>query len=273
MSDLTDQIHGFVGDPTKLPQLRDALQADAGRAIEAMRDPGFDLATAYSATELARRADAYEAIATDLASAMAVMGFWGTHDMGRVAAEVVGRLANAVDQSRGQDIWLWLTRYPALIVEYAAGLGAVTSGREAFLAPLLTSPHMRIPQRQEWRANVLVLHPGGVMEQRIGQALPGMERRHTPVSDRLFAALRDKLEGLLFDDASYEHVFDRFECLLGLVFYDVQRGDDGDRLGPGRRFQLASPARCGELGRDQGRARRAGRAVATAGGRRLRGIG
>jgi hypothetical protein len=234
MSDLVNQVQSIVGDPTKLPQLRDALQAEASRAVEAMKDPTFDLAAGYSVAELTRRADAYEPIAADLACAMAAMGFWGTPDLGRVAAEVIGRLANVADQSRGQDVWIDLALYPALIVEYAAGLGAVTSGREAFLAPLLISPFVRV--RQEWKPNVLVLHPGGVMDQRIGQALPNMERHHTPVSDRLFGVLRDKVDGLVFDDATYERVFDRFECLLGLVFADLNRGNGESAWAPVGRF-------------------------------------
>ncbi len=70
-------MKALVGDPTKLPQLRDALHAESGRAIGAMRDPSFALRAGYSAEELARRADAHEAIAADLAYAMAVVGFPG----------------------------------------------------------------------------------------------------------------------------------------------------------------------------------------------------
>ena len=232
---LLEQVKVLVGDPTKLPQLRDALHVEAGSAIEAMKDPSFALSAGYSAEELARRADAYEAIAADLAHAMAVVGFWGTLELGRVAAEVIGRLANAVDRSAGVNVWMDLVLYPALIVEYAAGLGAVAGGREAFLAPVLISPFVR--QRQEWQPNVLTLYPGGVMDERVAKDLPDMARILTPLSRRLFGALRDKVDGLVFDDATYELVFDRFECLLGLVFADLARGDRESTWAPVGRFR------------------------------------
>lgn len=127
-----------------------------------------------------------------------------------------------------------LALYPALIVEYAAGLGAVAGGREAFLAPLLISPFVR--ERQEWKPCVLVLNPGEVIDQRIGQELPDMARRFTPVSDHLFGILRDAVDGLVFDDATYELVFDRFECLLGLVIADLIRGDSESVWAPVGRF-------------------------------------
>jgi hypothetical protein len=231
---LLEQVRALVGNPTRLPELRDALQAEAGWAIDAMKDPSFALGAGYSAEELARRANAFEAIAAALAHAVAVVGFWGTPELGRVVAEVTSRLANAVDRSAGVQVWMSLALYPALIVEYAAGLGAVAGGREAFLAPLLISPFVR--ERQEWKPCVLVLNPGEVIDERIGQELPDMARRFTPVSDHLFEILRDAVDGLVFDDATYELVFDRFECLLGLVIADLIRGDSESVWAPVGRF-------------------------------------
>lgn len=231
---LLEQVRALVGNPTRLPELRDALQAEAARAVDEMKDPSFALGAGYSAEELTRRANAYEAIAAALAHAVAVVGFWGTPEVGRVVAEVTSRLANAVDRSAGVQVWMSFALYPALIVEYAAGLGAVAGGREAFLAPLLISPFVR--ERQEWKPCVLVLNPGEVMDQRIGQELPDMARHFTPVSDHLFGILRDTVDGLVFDDATYELVFDRFECLLGLVFADLSRGDSESVWAPVGRF-------------------------------------
>lgn len=103
---LIEQVKAFVGNPTRLPELRDALQAEAARAVDAMKDPSFALGAGYSAEELTRRANAYEAIAAHLAHAVAVVGFWGTPELGRVVAEVTGRLANAVDRSAGLQVWM-----------------------------------------------------------------------------------------------------------------------------------------------------------------------
>ena len=231
---LLEQVRALVGNPTRLPEFRDALQAEAARAVDEMKDPSFALGAGYSAEELTRRANAYEAIAADLAHAVAVVGFWGTPELGRVVAEVTGRLANAADRSAGLQVWMSLALYPALIVEYAAGLGAVAGGREAFLAPLLISPFVR--ERQERKPCVLILNPGEVLDQRIGQQLPDMARHFTPVSDRLFGILRDAVDGLVFDDATYELVFDRFECLLGLVVADLIRGDSESVWAPIGRF-------------------------------------
>ncbi len=71
-----------------------------------------------------------------------------------MAAEVIGRLANAVDSSAGVNVWTDLVLYPALIVGNAAGLGAATGGREAFLAPVSISAFIR--PRQEWKPRRLV---------------------------------------------------------------------------------------------------------------------
>jgi len=83
---------------------------------------------------------------------------------------------------------------------------------------------------------VLTLYPGGVMDERVAKDLPNMARLLTPLSRRLFGLIRDKAAGLVFDDRIYERAFDRFECLLGLVFADLARGDHESVWAPVGRF-------------------------------------
>jgi hypothetical protein len=70
------------------------------------------------------------------------------------------------------------------------------------------------------------------MEQRVGQQLPGMDRRYTPLSDHLYEVLRSFLKEILPDELKCQKCFDRFEYLYALVCADFDLKQGGDGWGP-----------------------------------------
>lgn len=232
--ELVRRVKEWDADPTKAPVLHDLLHGEATRVIEALHDQGFDSSAPYSKEELARRAAAYETLTEDLGRGAALVAYWsGTTDE-RLVPGLVVRLANAMERENGVVPWLEMHLYPALLVLYAGGLGAVVGRREEQLAGLLASAGVR--QRGEWKPNVLVLHAHGAIDHRIAKDLPGLERRHTPISDHLAEILRPWLEELEPDQAAFERAFDRFEYLHGLVMFDLTRGGPGGGWAPVGRF-------------------------------------
>ena len=63
-----------------------------------------------------------------------------------------------------------------------------------------------------------------------------MERCYTPVSNWLFAKLREAFRPLLPRDADYERCFDSFECLRSLIQADIQDKETGTAAGQLGRF-------------------------------------
>ena len=119
----------------------------------------------------------------------------------------------------GVVAWANLKLYPALLLLYSGGIASVAAGRYHTLAALLLSVKVRTNYGEH--ALVLRLRPAHVMDSNVGQNLPGMAQRHTPVSDHLFQILRDQLRDFLPDDAEYERTFDRFEYMFALVEADI----------------------------------------------------
>jgi hypothetical protein len=99
--------------------------------------------------------------------------------------------------------------------------------------------------REEWKPVAAAIYPQAVVEHRVAQRLPGLERRHTPLSDHLFEALRPCLADLIPLEAEYERQFDGFEFVLGLVHFDLTRGESGG-WGPVGRFSWRGEYRPGE---------------------------
>lgn len=224
---LLGRVRELVADPTKTPALHALLHAEAARVIQGMRDDAFAPGATYSDEEFARRMKAYEELAEDLARAAALVVYWSRTTDERLIPGVVTRLANSIERTAGQVPFLELSLYPAVLVLYGAGLGAVIGRREEQLAELLGLPTIR--DRHEWKPVALMLSGPAALDHKIARRLPGLERHHTPASDRLCEVLQPWVEELQPDQESFEHAFDRWEYLLGLVMFDLTR--QGERPG------------------------------------------
>ncbi len=224
------QVRELAADPTKAPALHALLQAEVARVIEGMHDESLSAGVQYSDEELARRVAAYETLAEDLARAAALVAYWGRTTDDRLVPGIVARLANAMDRGNGVTVWLELFLYPAVLVLYGGGLGAVIGSREEQLAPLLDSATIR--DQGEWKKVALVLSGVAAISSKVAMRLPGLDRRHTATSDHLCEVERPWVEELEPDQESYERSFDRWEYLLGLAMFDLTRQAHGRGYAP-----------------------------------------
>ena len=227
---LLDRVKDQVGDPARGPALHDSLLGEAARVIDGMKNDRFAADRSFSPEELVGRSSAYEELSEALARAASLVMYWSDVADERIVSRIVSRLANAVERTLSTGPWLDLSLYPALLVMYAGGLGAVIGWRESQLAGLLTAATVR-EQRGRVPA-VLALHAYAAMDHDVAKRLPGLEKRSTPMSDHLAETLRPWLEDLEPDPEAFEHAFDRWEYLLGLVMFDLTRDTRGDGWAP-----------------------------------------
>jgi hypothetical protein len=106
-------------------------------------------------------------------------------DVARLLVGLISRLANGPSADQGHPVWLGLTRYPASLVLYGAGLGAVAGRREELLGPLRATACVR-NQDREVQAIALAVYPQATLDDRLAKLLPDLDRHHTPVSDRVY---------------------------------------------------------------------------------------
>ena len=84
--------------------------------------------------ELARRARAYADAVVDLGQAMALTGVWAPPAVAHVAKEAIADVAASRERMSGRTAWLDLYVYPATLLFYAYGLGALAGERYENLA-------------------------------------------------------------------------------------------------------------------------------------------
>ncbi|MCC6416277.1 MAG: SIR2 family protein [Opitutaceae bacterium] len=231
-------------DPSAKIRLRDLVHEETEKLFAEINAQAFAAQAQHQpAAELIKRVEKYEACCETLISIFVTGCYWGDPDACKLWVSSLQRIANPTDSGGGLVYLLKLRRYPALLLLYSAGLAAVAAGNYATLAAVLTKSKARDDQNKN-EAICSVVYPIAVNEQDVWKMMPGLERRHTPVSDHLFKKSREPLREFLPRDEDYQDVFDRFEYLLGLAHADLNRwGAENGWWGPvgcfawrGRRF-------------------------------------
>ena len=197
----------------------------------------FPAASSFGVDELARRVAAYEAASEHLCRAFALLGYWGSAQLARYCSDLIAIVASARDRGSGVAIWLQLYAYPAQLLFYAFGLGALIGGRYDNVGHLFRGRLQNY--RGEWLPAVVELHNQGPLDSDVAKGLPDMDRRRTPSSDWLWQVMHPLLIDLLPSEARLEWEFDRFEVLIGLAFLNLDERRGG-RWAPGGRFTWRS---------------------------------
>lgn len=225
-------VKRHIVDPSAKIRLRDLVHEETEKLFAEINAPAFGSQTQLQPPEeLVKRVEKYGALCETLVSVFVTGCYWGNADQTKLWVSSLQRVANPATTA-GVTYLLKLRRYPALLLLYSAGLAAVASGNYAALAAVLTEPKARDDQNKN-EAICSEVYPIAVNEQGVWKMMPGLERRHTPVSDHLFNKLRGPLREFLPHDEDYQDVFDRFEYLLGLVHADLNRWQvEGGWWGP-----------------------------------------
>lgn len=211
----------YLPEPRYQIQLSDLIAESVERVVEAVSTPLFDVNSPEPDTEtVTARVRAYEAVCSTLLAMAATGGRWaeeGHYDNWRRALERLTTLPSV----SGKGIWLGLQRYPATLVLYALGLGALSDNRLQLLGHLLLTeiPH----PHDESRTIAQLLPPNCMFEnfgggQKVMQVLEGMERRHTPLSDWIQTAVRQYMSNTAYNTEQYDLAFDKLEILMALSY-------------------------------------------------------
>jgi len=219
-SELLDAVKRVVADPAGGPALDELVNSEAVRLVSALNADEFDLSTAVDDSGIAARLDRYAAQTSELASAFALGARW-SGDLARpIWPAVLQRVVAGVDRSGGQATWADLSLYPGVLLTYAFGVGSLAGGRYDNLRAILLEPRLRY--RNEWQLGGVVLYGQAVLEG-VQAVRAGLPNTFIPMSDRLVADLCPLLAVVVPDEAAFGRLFDRFECLLGLVYADIVR--------------------------------------------------
>ena len=208
----------YIPDPQHRIRLSDLIDNTVEQVVEVTSGEGFsangdpDLTTELVTARVRR----YEAACSTLLAMATTGGYWSEEEHYPVWQRALERLGSTPSSS---NFWLELQRYPATLLLYALGLGAlgaIEADRLRFLGRMLgTTIH------REHREDVFAVErlPPSCLFSYGGQQmqiLEGMDGRLVPLNDWIHETLRPYAERIIRDNNRYTLVFDKLEILMAL---------------------------------------------------------
>ncbi len=210
-------LERLLPDPRYRIQLSNLIQDAVERVVKVTSGEDFAVQGGptpdrESATARVRKYD--DACSTLLAMAT-VGGNWAEEEHDNIWQKALQRLGST-ETTGGVRFWIELMKYPATLLLYALGLGAVEAGRLRFLGNLLETEIYR--QHEESLAAARMLPPFCMFYEggQIMQALEGMGDRYAPLNDWIHEVMRTHAKHIIPDDNRYRLVFDKLEILIAL---------------------------------------------------------
>jgi hypothetical protein len=218
-------VKRFLSHPPQPILLHDLVMGEVERVRTTITsDPSYAHGTHMSGAKIAEQLPRYEALSESLMALFATGCRWSSPSGHQLWVDALERLSSlpVPDGHRIQPGFkVNLYRYPALLSLYAGGISAVAAKGYDMLASLLVKGstldyyNNKVPM-------ILAVNAWGVLEIDVAKTLPGWDgwlpfNRHLCSNPQL----RESLREFLPEDQQYDAALDRFEYLLGLVYWDL----------------------------------------------------
>ena len=216
------RLKRYLASPEYRIQLVDLVNSEVERMISATTGEGFGVDGRLTPNKelVTTRLRRYEAACTPLMSMASVAGYWADDDNLYIWERAMERLCTTTLES-GYQLWLGLRTYPATLLLYALGLGAVESDRLITLKRIFIKAVNNDGDMGMGRTvlSKLIEDIGSLV--RDGVHLVDVKPHYTPVSDWIHDVLRVPLKQSIPNDSRYSYTFDKFEMLASLGYYHL----------------------------------------------------
>lgn len=229
-------LKGYLTEPRHRIRLADLVSSEVDRVLEATSGPAFAVrdGSRPDTNSFTARVRAYEAACETLLAMAAVGGYWVEDWHLDTWQNALTRLTTRRDEV-GFNAWVEVQRYPATLLLYALGLGAIAAGERGlpFLAQLFATPVYQ--KHQEDKTAVELLPPFCLFEEsNPADLLEGMDRRYAPLNDWLHALLQPRFRSLIPAEPRFTYAFDLLEVLMALGYaYKAKRDNNRYWVPPG----------------------------------------
>lgn len=196
-------------------QLGDLIDGTVERVKEATSRPEFEANSLNPTSEtVTARIRTYDEICSTMMTMAVVGGRWAEQEHIRLWQRALEHLCK-VPHAGGYAIWVGMQLYPAALLLYALGLGAVESDRLYFLGQLFSTEVK--DYRGEMLSVVHLLAPFRLLNGgRLKGILEGKERHYLPLNEWMHDTLRQQIRKEIPDDEKYTTIFVKLELLMSL---------------------------------------------------------
>ena len=153
---LVDTVKDYVSDTRHRIQLHDLALQKAREVLPLISDENFPPQTpSATVEEFASRIDRYESIVRELLAIFVIISHWGIPEHILILRKILPYLFERNTSQNGLTIWLNLRYYPAMLLMYSGGIGAIAAGNYENLAAILTTRVNSVQTNGENQESVL----------------------------------------------------------------------------------------------------------------------
>jgi hypothetical protein len=234
------RLKNYLVDYKHRIRLADLISTETERIVEATSGPAFELQTAITQEAFTAGLKSYDAVCETLIAMAVVGGYWAEDWHYEVWQTAFAKLTT-LQKVMNRDIWKKPELYPATLLFYALGLGALAACEHGavergllLLRKLFETP---IYQLNEEKTAVELLPPLKIFQLtgNIRYLLEGKESSPLPINDWIYDLLWPHLKSFIPFGERYSRAFDRFEILMSLSYEQHQSENEYYKLG-GRFF-------------------------------------
>ena len=212
----------YMSEPRYRIQLSDLIDDAVKKVIDGTSGQDYAVDTTNSprpdVESFTARVLGYEAACSTLLSMAPVAGFWAEPEHYSVWERAILRLTTTAVKGSRYNAWLSLKRYPALLLLFALGIGALEAGRLQLLGRLFSQTVRRPNEGNVATAVALSLDCLAGDVETHAKSLPGSENKHFPMSDWIYQVIRRYTGDLIPTEDNFALTFVKFEILLALGF-------------------------------------------------------
>ena len=209
----------YLSEPKYRIQLADLIGLEVEKVVGMASGSRFVLqgASVPDPTTFTARVRAYEAACETLLAIAPVGGFWAEEPHYYIWQKALAQLATHRAEG-GYTTWMELQRYPATLLFYALGLGAVEAGRLEFVGKLFATLLFREDRKDQSAVQLLPALCLFQLGTEPAKLLEGMKDRYVPLNDWLHKKLCPVVTRIMGTDTRYSFVFDKLEILMALGY-------------------------------------------------------
>ena len=195
-------------------RLHDLVNDLVKRVVQGASGPDFSVNATVDAKGLNAKICRYNALCKTLVAVAAVSGYWYEPRHYSLWTKALSALMELQRRPTAGQERLNLLRYPATLLLYSLGVGALAHQKFDLLGELLA---LRTGADEEKCVSEL-LAPSWLADPIFMQKLDGMSGHPLPLNDWIFQEIRTPLRAVVPDSSAYERVFDELEMLLALNY-------------------------------------------------------
>ena len=207
----------FVSRPEYRIQLHDLLDEEVRRLKGLLEDPRLGVDGPWDETAFRVKVSLYESTMEPLIRIFSTLGRWGSGSEITQVTEILKYLGRH-QVLGGLNFYIGLKTYPAVLLLYAYGIGALKADRYKELFGWLSTPiSMENRGETEPASNCLFLWFWSGDQSDLWKRLEGYERHKTPLSDHLCDLFATLLADQTLHKKESELLFERFELMASLA--------------------------------------------------------